>query len=121
MFYVTTHDHQRHAHWERVFGATRLPVKVGLPRWQVGVWQPGAILAYDLDAARLHWMQRQRFAGYVSRRTGMSMADAMYAIDGWPIEADDCEIGTAVSADTAVSVFRGVFARERLARVMVGA
>lgn len=114
--YVTTHDHRRQAHWERIFGTARLPVKAAVPRLQARMWQPGQILAYDLDVARLHWMQRERFAFYISRQTRMTIADALYAIeDGWPIEASNCEIiETAVSADTAVFAFLGVFARKHV-------
>lgn len=94
MFYVTTTDQRRRAHWMRLFGVDQLPVKAPRPRRQARIWQPGEVLAFDLDAGRLHWMQRHRFAGYVSRQIGVTVDEALHLVDGWPIPADGV---TAVS------------------------
>lgn len=77
------------------------------PRQQNHPWQPREIIAYDLDARSLHWMQREWLAHYIMRRTGLSHADALHLVDSWPIEASDCVVieETAVSVSTAVSAF----------------
>ncbi len=94
MFYVLTTDARRRAKWERFFGVERLPVKTHSPRWQLVYGE--TVLAYDLDAARLHPMARRRFADYVSRRTGHAVTAA--EVDGWPLRASGLEIETAVSS-----------------------
>lgn len=118
--FVITHDPRRAELWRNLFGAPRLPVKAASPRYQYRLHEPVRIYAYDLDASRLTDVQRYRFAAYVARRMGISYARATHLVDGWPIEADDCEIETAVPG-TAVSLLSGVFACEPFARAMVGA
>lgn len=95
MFYVVTTDTQRQATWERFFGVERLPVKANRPRPQL--LHGETVLAFDLDAARLHPMARRRFADYVSRRTGHVVLAA--EVDGWPLRASGLMIETAVSSE----------------------
>lgn len=94
MFYVVTSDARRRAKWLRYFGTSRVPVKVNAPRQQ-SLHDGQSVLAYDLDASRLHPMARQRFADYVSRRTGHLVTSA--DVDGWPLAATGLETETAVS------------------------
>ena len=69
--FITTTDPTRRALWLRLFGSEWLPVKSARPRWQVD--RAGVeVLAFDLDASRLHFMARSRFAGYIARRDGIT-------------------------------------------------
>lgn len=117
MFTIMTNDPRQRALWLKLFGTEQLPVKTAKPRWRV---ERGAftretnVLAYDLDASRLHWMARQRFASWVSLKTGHTVTAK--EIDGWLIKADRCElvIDTAVSPTWRKRPFsffkeRGVF------------
>ena len=93
--FITTNNAHRALKWQRLFGSDRLPVKQEKPRHQ---WLPLSVqmvLAYDLDAKRLHPMQRVRFADYISKRTGMTHSEAMTHVDGWPLDADGCSVVTA--------------------------
>jgi hypothetical protein len=98
---VTTQDPTRRALWLRLFGVDWLPVKAARPRWQVarGELVEGEILAFDLDAARLHPMARERFAHYIAQRTGETYKVAAHIVDGWPIAAAGCVVETAVSSE----------------------
>lgn len=98
IFQVTTQDPARRRLWLRLFGAEWLPVKADRPRWQVKAGQ-GEVLAFDLDAKRLHPMARARFAHAISQRHGMTYEAALSLVDGWPIEASGC----IVESETAVS------------------
>lgn len=85
---IFTHDPARRARWHAVFGVDQLPVKTDLPRVQAVAGRE--ILAYDLDAARLHPMAAARFAAYATRKTAVPHGAA--DIDGWPIPADGCQL-----------------------------
>lgn len=101
--FITTTDPQRLAIWQRLFGVDRLPVKSDTPRWRVerdSFGREANVLGYDLDASRVHWMARERFAHYVSRKTGHSYRGS--DIDGWLIKAAGCEVVT----ETADSLWR---------------
>jgi len=93
MFQIMTHDTRQRALWLRLFGTETLPVKAAKPRWRVERGAFGRevnVLAYDLDARRLHWMARQRFASWVSVKTGHTVRAS--EVDGWLIKADRCEV-----------------------------
>ena len=106
--FITTTDADRRALWLRLFGSEWLPVKSARPRWQVdrvGV----EVLAFDLDASRLHIMAQARFAGYVARRDGIAYDTALSLVNGWPVKAVGCIVETAVSETWEKRPFR--FAR----------
>ena len=93
MFYIMTTDPQRRAKWQRLFGTDELPVKSAEPRWRVerdAFGSESNVLGYDLDASRLHWMARIRFADYVSRRMGHTYQPS--DMDGWLIKAAGCDL-----------------------------
>ena len=92
-FLLTTTDTKRAAMWQRLFGVDALPVKTATPRWRVEQGAFGRetnVLGYDLDASRLHWMALERFAAYVSRRTGYP--HRAKEMDGWLIKATGKEM-----------------------------
>jgi len=94
MFTIITNDPRQRALWLRLFGTEQLPVKADKPRWRVERGAFGRevnVLAYDLDASRLHWMARQRFASWLSSIPGNHKVRAS-EVDGWLIKADRCEI-----------------------------
>lgn len=97
--FIKTNDAHRERKWVRLFGVDMLPVKQARPRDQWLPLQECQVLAYDLDASRLHWMQRERFVDYICIRTGMCRKEAMQHTDGWPLVAEDCFVVTADLVD----------------------
>lgn len=90
---VTTSSPQRQRHWLRLFGLEELPVKQAQPAMESHPCKPTPALAYTLDAERLHWMARSRFAAHVARTCGLAYDEALNEIDGWPIAATaDCRV-----------------------------
>ena len=93
-YYITTTDPNRRAIWQRLFGLDRLPVMSPRPRWQVGrgEFRETEILAYDLDASRLHWMAKDRAA----KRMGVAVAE----LGGMPIKCGaDVEVTEAAVSE----------------------
>lgn len=87
-FFLTTTDTERREKWLRLFGTGALPVKSPTPRWRVERGAFGrevSVLGYDLDADRLHWMARERFAGYLTQKSGHLYASR--DIDGYLIKS----------------------------------
>lgn len=92
MYYVTTQDPARLAHWDRLLGVDRLPVCSDQPRLQET--RGGTCLAYDLDVSRLRDGQLYRLAAAVARRTGQSYAVALADLraQGLPVVAADVHV-----------------------------
>lgn len=111
--FIHTNDEARRDRWVQLFGVDRLPVKAARPRWQPRPHDPELVLAFDLDAGRLHWMAAARFANYVASHYDLPVSQAAMLIDGWPVVADGCVVVEEEAAmETAVSSFLdGVRAR----------
>ena len=93
-WYAAAVSQRRRAEWARAFGAERVPVLQGRPRWIEGLgW------GYDVAVGRLHYGQVCRLAAHVARvrRVGYVMGlqlvedGVVVAADGLIIEAADAE------------------------------
>ena len=89
--HITTSDETRRARWLHLFGADHLPVYAAKPRWQPGQQGGGFdVLAYDLALGELSDAQRQRFAGYLSRKHRVDYMATLTELEtavSWPIKA----------------------------------
>lgn len=87
---IQTSDETRRNVWLHIFGTDVLPVLHARPRWQAMQGRGFDVLAYDLALGELSDAQRQRFAGYLSRkyRTSYEMTlSELEAAVSWPIPA----------------------------------
>ena len=87
---ISTTDEKRQTIWLHVFGADTLPIVGHKPRWQVMQGRGVEVLAYDLALSELSDAQRQRFAGYLSRKYGRNYQVTLTELEtavSWPIKA----------------------------------
>ena len=128
---IQTTDERRQTIWQHVFGIDALPVMAAKPRWQAMQGRAFDTLAYDLAVSELTAAQRQRFAGYLSRKYGRNYQATLIELEtavSWPIKAsfDIQVLEPAEQASPLVSLFGNVATRllrqraplwRRLARV----
>ena len=91
---IATTNENRRMKWERVFGCESLPVRHNTPTGAIRISCNIIVPAYELDASRLHPMAAARFAAHLSRRLRISFDEAKGMVDGWMIDASDCEVKT---------------------------
>lgn len=91
---IATTNENRRAKWDRLFGRDSLPVRHNSPQGIIPVSRNVVLPAFELDASRLHPMAVSRFAGHLSRRLRISYDEALVRVDGWLIDATDCEVET---------------------------
>jgi hypothetical protein len=87
---IQTTDEKRQATWLHVFGTDTLPVLAATPRWQEQQGRAFSVLAFDLALGELSEPQRQRFAGYLSKKYRMDYAAVLNELEtavSWPIKA----------------------------------
>ena len=90
IYLIATSDEKRQAIWQHVFGTGTLPVLAAKPRWQAMQGREFDVLAFDLALSELSGPQRQRFAGYLSRKYQMDYALVLNELEtavSWPIPA----------------------------------
>ena len=115
---ITTIDPKRAAVWENLFNLDTLPVLSATPRWQC-LGGHHETLAYDLDLARLSWIQRSRFAAHVAWRTRRPFDQVLVELNtacSYPIKATGCiAVADSETAQTRPSLFVPVAGYGRLA------
>lgn len=87
---IQTTDEKRQAIWLHVFGTDTLPVLAAKPRWQAMQGRGFDVLAFDLALGELSDAQRQRFAGYLSRKYRMDYTATLAELEtavSWPVPA----------------------------------
>lgn len=87
---IQTTDERRQTIWQHVFGTDTLPVLASKPRWQAMQGRGVDVLAFDLALGELSGPQRQRFAGYLSRKYRMDYTATLAELEtavSWPIPA----------------------------------
>jgi len=95
---IETRNDNRREKWLQLFGCESLPVRDSQPTAVIRTPLNGLVPAFQLDASRLHNMAVARFAGRLARRLRVKYEDALGLVDGWSIDATDCEV-VAVSSD----------------------
>lgn len=86
--FVTATTQRKRAEMERVFGTDQIPVTHRAPSLS-----PAGCLAYTLDHARLHWMQRERLVCWLARRDNLTPAHARALVmAGLPIPATEAAL-----------------------------
>lgn len=95
---------KRRAEWHRVFGAERVPVMQGRPRWVE--FRDGPGWGYDVAVGRLHHGQRARLAGHIGRVNRVPYVVALRMVDdGVVVRADGLIIETADAIEYRPFVF----------------
>lgn len=88
--FIQTSDEKRRQTWLHIFGSESLPVIGEHPRWQEQQGRAFPVLAYDLALSELSEAQRQRFAGYLSRKYRTDYQAMLIELEtavSWPIKA----------------------------------
>lgn len=104
VYWAVAVSQRRRVEWERAFGAERVPVLQGRPRWVEGLgW------GYDVAVGRLHYGQVCRLAAHVARarRVGYVMGLRLVE-DGVVVGADGLVIETADADEYRPFVFQEV-------------
>lgn len=92
---IQTSDETRRNIWLHVFGTDTLPVLAATPRWQAMQGRGFDVLAFDLALSKLSDAQRQRFAGYLSRKYRTDYQAVLVELEtavSWPISAIDVNV-----------------------------